>query len=30
MKIFVDANVVIDYLVDRAPFADDAEAVIAF
>ena len=28
MKIFVDANVVIDYLVDRAPFADDAEAVI--
>lgn len=28
MKIFVDANVVIDYLVDRFPFADDAEAVI--
>ena len=28
MKIFVDANVVIDYLVDRAPFADEAEAVI--
>ena len=28
MKIFVDANVIIDYLVDRAPFADDAEAVI--
>lgn len=28
MKIFVDANVIIDYLVDRIPFADDAEAVI--
>lgn len=28
MKIFVDANVIIDYLVDRMPFADDAEAVI--
>lgn len=28
MKIFVDANVIIDYLVDRDPFADDAEAVI--
>jgi len=28
MKIFVDANVIIDYLVDRNPFADDAEAVI--
>ena len=28
MKIFVDTNVIIDYLVDRAPFADDAEAVI--
>ena len=28
MKIFVDANVVIDYLVDRMPFADDAEAVV--
>ena len=30
MKIFVDTNVIIDYLVDRAPYADDAEAVIAF
>ena len=28
MKIFVDANVIIDYLVDRMPFADTAEAVI--
>ena len=28
MKIFLDANVIIDYLVDRTPFADDAEAVI--
>ena len=28
MKIFVDANVIIDYLVDRMPFADDAEAVV--
>ena len=28
MKIFVDTNVIIDYLVDRVPFADDAEAVI--
>ena len=28
MKIFVDTNVIIDYLVDRAPFADGAEAVI--
>ena len=28
MKIFVDTNVIIDYLVDRTPFADDAEAVI--
>jgi len=28
MKIFVDTNVIIDYLADRAPFADDAEAVI--
>ena len=25
MKIFIDANVIIDYLVDRMPFADDAE-----
>ena len=30
MKIFVDANVVIDYLTNRMPFADDAEAVIDF
>ena len=28
MKIFVDANVIIDYLVNRMPFADDAEAVV--
>lgn len=28
MKIFVDTNVIIDYLADRAPFADDAEAVV--
>ena len=28
MKIFVDTNVIIDYLVDRAPYADDAEAVM--
>ena len=28
MKIFVDANVIIDYLADRMPFADDAEAVV--
>ena len=28
MKIFVDTNVIIDYLTDRFPFADDAEAVI--
>lgn len=28
MKIFLDANVVIDYLVNRMPFADDAEAVV--
>ena len=28
MKIFVDTNVIIDYLTDRAPFADDAEAVV--
>lgn len=28
MKVFLDTNVVLDYLTDRAPFADDAEAVI--
>lgn len=28
MKIFVDTNVIIDFLVDREPFADDAEAVM--
>ena len=28
MKIFLDANVFIDYLVNRLPFADDAEVVI--
>lgn len=28
MKIFLDANVILDYLTDRQPFADDAEAVV--
>ena len=28
MKIFVDTNVIIDYLVDRMPFADAAEVVV--
>ena len=28
MKIFLDTNVVLDYLTGREPFADDAEAVI--
>ena len=30
MKVFLDANVILDYLTDRQPFADDAEAVIEF
>lgn len=30
MKIFLDANVILDYLTDRQPFADDAEAVVDF
>lgn len=28
MKIFLDTNVILDYLTEREPFADDAEAVI--
>ena len=28
MKVFLDANVILDYLTDRQPFADDAEAVV--
>ena len=27
MNVFLDANVILDYLTDRQPFADDAEAV---
>ena len=30
MKVFLDANVILDYLTDRQPFADDAETVIDF
>ena len=30
MKVFLDANVILDYLTDRQPFADDAECVIEF
>ena len=30
MKVFLDANVILDYLTDRQPFADDAESVIEF
>lgn len=30
MKVFLDANVILDYLTDRQPFADDAEAVVEF
>ena len=30
MKVFLDANVILDYLTDRQPFADDAEAVVDF
>jgi len=29
MKLLLDANVIIDYMADRAPFADDAERIIA-
>ena len=29
MKIFVDLNIILDYLEDRAPFADEAENFIA-
>lgn len=28
MKIFIDLNIILDYLEDRAPFADEAEKVI--
>lgn len=28
MKILIDTNVIIDYLVDRTPFADHAERVL--
>ena len=28
MKILIDLNVILDYLEDRAPFADEAENVI--
>lgn len=28
MKVFLDANVILDYLTDRQPFADDAELVV--
>ena len=27
MKVLIDTNVIIDYLDDRAPFADDAERI---
>jgi predicted nucleic acid-binding protein len=29
MKLLIDTNVVIDFLADRAPFADEARAIIA-
>ena len=29
MKIFIDLNIILDYLEDRSPFADAAENVIA-
>ena len=25
MKVFLDANVILDYLTDRQPFADDVD-----
>ncbi len=28
MKVLIDTNVIIDFLADRAPFADDAQSVI--
>jgi predicted nucleic acid-binding protein len=28
MKVIIDTNVIIDYLADRNPFADDAERII--
>lgn len=28
MKLLLDANIIIDYMADRAPFADDAERII--
>ena len=28
MKAFLEANVILDYLTDRQPFADDAELVV--
>lgn len=28
MKVMIDTNVIIDYLADRAPFADDAEKIL--
>jgi predicted nucleic acid-binding protein len=28
MRILIDTNVIIDYLVDRTPFADHAEQVL--
>ena len=28
MKILIDLNIILDYLEDRAPFADEAENVI--
>ena len=28
MKILIDTNIIIDYLADRTPFADDAERVL--
>ena len=30
MKVFLDANVILYYLTDRQPFADDAELVVDF
>lgn len=30
MRVFLDANVILDYLTDRYPFADDAELVVDF
>ncbi len=30
MKVFVDTNVVLDYLTGREPFVDDAELVVEF